>query len=542
MPNRKNGSNENQSSSHRSSLRRLSSMASFHTFFAGRRSNNVTGPNGLAHSSSTLSMSVSSINQNASVSKVDAKVSSGFSQQKGSPPGSEKPEGTTESTAATKSHYVCLPDDPIGGMPRSRTFSNLPIPTRSKNSGGLTGSRTFARLPLARVAPTRLPSPPASTRQHSHSRLPSAESRLPVFRHRLPRSGTEPLLQPSTCTLRSTAFKENISMSPIKTPPAEHSESADTHSLGESPDLPGSKQTWASSNQSRVQMREASSSSLAPVLAQYARHPAIQIAREHKSSPAYKGVRDRQPTPSVSMSPPPAPAQRWNSQPVLSNTTNLRRNSPRIEIKQPRLLSTRGAPTPLPVAASLVHAGLPASGLSLARERSVAALPTLSYQSSRRSSPCPTDKASPSNLHRITSGEPPAYWCGRVCALTDRLANQDLTYHLTSSQTKSEMDVMHSPAASTARLRRALDILHEYCATPEARDSFAMFRCGFANRIGLPELVRPIVLNKLSGSTRGGDGSGGLGVGEGEKRKVSFIERLLGGKKRRSLGGSGDRQ
>ncbi len=108
---------------------------------------------------------------------------------------------------------------------------------------------------------------------------------------------------------------------------------------------------------------------------------------------------------------------------------------------------------------------------------------------------------------------------------------------------------MHSVEANTRRMRRALERLHGLCATPEARESLVVFQLQFAAMQGLPELGRPlqlnlperkIVLNAARGGSEEERGEGeGVGVGVGdtaEKRKGSFMDRLLG-RSRRSLQG-----
>ena len=100
---------------------------------------------------------------------------------------------------------------------------------------------------------------------------------------------------------------------------------------------------------------------------------------------------------------------------------------------------------------------------------------------------------------------------------------------------------MHSPEASTRRMRRALEQLRSLCTTAEARESFVVFQVQLAALQNNPELGRPIVLNvperkvvlgKTSEVTDGCEVD--IEGGVGEVRKATFVERLLG-KTRRSL-------
>ena len=104
---------------------------------------------------------------------------------------------------------------------------------------------------------------------------------------------------------------------------------------------------------------------------------------------------------------------------------------------------------------------------------------------------------------------------------------------------------MHTPEANTRRLSRALEDLHSLCVTLKARQSFLRFQQRFAETQGLPELARSIAGNALGDMGENAIRTAGeyeddevLGQGKdltAEDRKASFIDRLLG-RKRRSLG------
>ena len=536
MPSRKSNSSETHSESHRSSLRRLSSIASFQALF-NRRKGNATDSTA-ASSSSNLSLSLSCT---ATEPPGSSTTAASHLQQDDSL--TELPTASSR-LSSKRNSYVCLPDDPIGGMPRSRTFSNLPVPVKGRKTSNLSQSKSHARLPSAFASSTRLPSPPTSTRRHSHSRLASFESKVPIVRNRVKRSDTEPLLptptEQSNNFGRSTAFKENITLSPIKPLPA-----MNTSSKGDvDPSVSASysrarAQSWRAPRDDSA----ASTSSAFGFVNPYANHPAIQMARENRSSPAYKSVPQRKPTPGGST---PQPVQRWNSQPVLANVTNSHHNSLHGEIDRTRLMSARQGPTPNPRAPLT---GEPRTGR--AKSSSVSSSHLRQQFEVRRSlSRTPTKAAAALPRHsvlHVSCAEPHAYWAGRLCALTDRFRNEELgaqlmahSSHSSSGFTpKGQTDKMHTPEAGLARTKRALDLLGALCTTPEAKESLRDFQAVYARQSGLPELAPPkpptrtIVLG--SAKDEEGDASEAGEKSMSENRKASFMDRLLGRQKRRSL-------
>lgn len=608
MPSRKSDASSEatlSNTSRRTSLRRLSSIASLQTLFTRRRSQHVA-EHPVTSSSSDLSLASSTV-ANAPIPENSACSTADLTQQADSL--TDLPVAPPPTHPSTRrSSYICLPDDPIGGMPRSRTFSNLPVPARAKKTPAMVGSsRSHARLPSAFLPNTRLPSPPSSTRKHSHSRLMSAETKSqPSVRSRVKRSDTEPLLgmgplHSARNLPRSTAFKENISLSPIKPLPAldlfhqekHHYSSSQPYSSHYHP--PGA---WWSSSSDMGDVLSSSIPSTAsysppppPPISKYANHPAIQMVREHKSSPArplYRSLRDRPPTPGASSLNPVAqgaPVQRWNSQPVLTTRQNNNENPKRKyskhhgEIKQTRLMSTRQAPTPPPpktpvgIQATAVGSKVKAANNSASAGHVRQASEQTPSQPRSEQSSVPR----PAGHLQVSNYEPPAYWAGRLSALADRYRNEELaslvqgaisppttttsgsTASLSTSRgvasclslsslggaesatltPKAQTDKMHTPEASTARLKRALDHLNTLCATQEARDSLYAFQAQFAGMMHLPELRPPKLVLHLGDSNRGGstaeEGAGAATMSE--TRKASFMDRLLGrGQgKRRSL-------
>ncbi|KAK0925371.1 hypothetical protein LTR91_007988 [Friedmanniomyces endolithicus] len=548
MPFRKSESSDAASDSKRKSLQRLSSIASFQALnpFTRRRSNNTTDTT--TTNSSTSKLSLSSTTANAPLPPPQCLQSSSsqlFSIEDEVTALSIPPVlGTFPSR---RSSYICLPDDPIGGMPRSRTFSNLPLPNRARRNTALprVPSQSHTRIPSAFLSSSRLPSPAASNRKHSVSKLPLSEPKAPVIRNRMKRSDTEPLLPlnvESVATVgRATAFKENISPSPVKLlPETAMYEDRDFYDSSYSPRGYADRHGWVDIGKGSEPLLhfdacgENFSSSLRDP--QHVSH----ASKASFSSPAYRSTRERPSTPAG-----PAPVQRWNSQPVLTNVTN-RRNSRHGEILERRLLSAVQPDPPAPPPETTLSAEALVSGKVTALKKSTPQLPQLAERDpslskllSKARAPSPSRSA-----QQITTAEPVPYWCGRFSALNDRYRNDELALHLGAS--KAQSDKMHSVEANTRRMRRALERLHGLCATPEARESLVVFQLQFAAMQGLPELGRPLQLNLperkiVLNAARGGSEeergvSEEIGDGVAEKRKGSFMDRLLG-RSRRSLQG-----
>lgn len=450
---------------------------------------------------------------------------------------------------------------------------------------------SHTRLSSAHLPSTRLPSPPTSTRKHSRSRLTSVEGGTQVHERALmARSDTEPLLglaslHPTNSLPRSTAFKENISLSPIKPLPALNMFHQDKQRSRQHNAWMSSPSEIARVLSSSVASSESYSSSPPLQIARYANHPAIQMVREHKSSPArplYRNLRDRPPTPGASSLNPVAqgaPVQRWNSQPILTTRRNnheyakCKDSKHHGEIKQTRLMSTRQAPTPPP---PKTPAGMQAAvvGSKLKGANNSASAGHVRQTSEHTpSQPRSGQHAVATPAGQVSSYEPPAYWAGRLSALADRYRNEELaslvqgalspqstttsrstascstsraTSYLsalggtaTTLTPKAQTDKMHTPEASTARLKRALDHLNTVCMTQEAIDSLYSFQGQFSHIMHLPELKPPKVVLHLGDSKQGG---GAMEQSEGaatmsESRKASFMDRLLGrgGQKQRSL-------
>jgi hypothetical protein len=448
-----------------------------------------------------------------------------------------------------RSSYVCLPDDPIGGMPRSRTFSNLPIPSRSKKPESRLPSDSHTRRSSNLTTATRLPSPPASTRRHLMGSMPTSSSRYQSVRNRMKRSDTMPLLPSNTGQMtnlpRPTAFKENLSLSPIKPLPAvDQFDEADFSSS-----LPAGSymedQAWDQTSPTSLP-RDPSFCGALPTTAYTGSSPSRDEFNFY-SEPTYQPKRAF-PQRSSSFA-KPVPVQRWNSQPVLTNTTNTSntRASGRHEIRETRLLSARQAPTP-PLSRNSISVQALGAPATRVRGGSVSS----SVHHLRRSSTHTLLSTSFTPQHtagQISVAEPSAYWCGRVSALIDRYRNEDLAASLAETNSKSQTDKFHSPTTNTARLRRALEHLHSLCVTDEARESFVRFQMDFASRQHLPELGKPIKTQKPEPTIEPAikpisHAGGGLdfertstvitgGPAKSGARKMSLLDRMLGRREKR---------
>lgn len=579
-------SSETRLDPRRESLRRLSSLTSLHLLnpFNRRRSNNTQdSPSTASHAS--LSSSTIAEAPEHQRDHSTAQLFGEYSKNAIGPvPPPPIPSGQWPER---KSSYICLPDDPIGGMPRSRTFSNLPLPTRAKMSHNpLAQSKSHARLPSLThpASHTRLP----STQSKSHARLPSVNSvmrlpspiisnrkysgsRLPVMENRqfekkgLPRSDTIPLLgghSRDTSFRRPTAFKENISLSPVR--PLSALEMLDEESTHDSslfaPASFDSNQDWFESegshlsrNQSFDQLSSVGSSS----------------AEKARSSPLYRSSRHRPGTPGQCQG-----LQWGQSQPMLTSYTNNRQSYG--PIRQTRLMSARQAPTPphpkTPAAKQILNSNSNLQLVSHAsdhiRQVSEQLSPDRLYQTGpvrsrgdfvgQRTSPKSHSATKQENL--ITRAEPVGYWTGRFSTLNDRYRNEELHASLPITMdavretprrhyprssassnawpSKRSTDKMHTADANTARMRRAVVELYGLCGNEAARDSFSNWQAQLSTALHNPALRRPVkVSGKVSGcqlemGLREDDSTprGSLSVGS-SSRKKSFMEKILGRRK-----------
>lgn len=542
MPSRKSDSSETgplqvaQPDTRRTALRRLSSIASFQSLFARRRSNNGTDAT-TASSSSNISLTSSTI-ANAPEPRPSFLTTSKSGLHEKDDTLSVLPQLPEASHAPARGgSYVCLPNDPVEGISRSRTTSNLPLPTRNaKKSIPLLSARSYHRLPSNFLPSSRLPSPITTTRKHSHTKLASIGYEPATVKTRMIRSDTEPLLNQSvlenTNRACSTAFKENVYISPVKTLP--FSEMFSSRFDASSSHVAASIRD----NGSEALFEESRSPS--PVDSGYADHPAIRMVREYKSSPAQQHTREKHAT---SRGPKSFEVPRWSSQPILTDATNGCLAPQRPEIKELRLMSARQAPSPLPA-----KTALPASGdrVKIAQKVQCPIRQVLDSTPSKIGSATNTPTKTSSLLHvrclqimwrsyttdrpllKISLPGPAAYWSGRLCALTDHFRNEELAAHLAASVPFTS-SLMHTPDANTARFQKAFDHLHNLCVTAEAELSLQAFRLQFAKLTGLQEELGGMVLRMQSEEPR-------VEFGIGEARKASFIERLLGKRERRSLG------
>lgn len=103
---------------------------------------------------------------------------------------------------------------------------------------------------------------------------------------------------------------------------------------------------------------------------------------------------------------------------------------------------------------------------------------------------------------------------------------------------------MHTHAANTARMRRAIENLYHQCANDDARDSLSKWQKQLAVALSLPELARPVdgkgcalEMTLREGELDSGDGSSPM-MPLIAQRKISFMDRLLG-RRQKSLVSSG---
>lgn len=220
---------------------------------------------------------------------------------------------------------------------------------------------------------------------------------------------------------------------------------------------------------------------------------------------------------------PVPPMQRWNSQPLLSNTTNIRQSHG--EIKQTRLMSVRQAPTP-PIA----HTGLTSNKITdptdddvasrskrdmflrravVRKDSAVVSLSPRYPPQVERTTGLPKARVDlPHSAARIEQAEPCAYWSGRFSALVDRMCNRELEQLLDFNSNSSRQEIsqgiasqqktwqassiedLHSSEATLTRTKHALQQLHSLCVTEEAKQSFHAWLTQLESSMKEPEISK----------------------------------------------------
>lgn len=266
--------------------------------------------------------------------------------------------------------YIPVPEDTCHVLPRSRTLSNLPLPAKVKGPLSMSKSKSIMMLP-----PSRLPTP---TRIDTKNRLSiGTKAVLKPNKHKsLQRSDTEPLLSVASDSStfqnapRTTVFKENLSLSPIKS-------KADIHMFEDS--LPSSDAMPHVSRQPSWYLQQSLGPRKTPVAA------TSVPASGAQSSPIKKAI-SRKPT-------TPEKLARGRSQPVLAHRSHnvpTKKASYSADIKQHKLLTPRQPPMPPPPAA-------PSKRTTPAKQQSIGTDHTYQLGSNREDSTC-SDHSTPSPM------------------------------------------------------------------------------------------------------------------------------------------------
>lgn len=203
---------QEQTANSKSPLRRLSSLANLNLNpWNRRRSHLISDTAALASSETALTMPTLP-------SEVDDSHPSSTSFAASVEVDGTMPTQSKSTFSTRRRSFVILSDESCHILPRSRTLSNLPVPIKAKGPTSAPKSRSTMMLP-----PSRIPTPKPDGR----ARLASATKS--ILKHSkdivLQRSDTLPLLSentfpnPSSGTSRTTAFKENLRLSPVKQSP-----------------------------------------------------------------------------------------------------------------------------------------------------------------------------------------------------------------------------------------------------------------------------------------------------------------------------------
>lgn len=311
---------------HRTSLRRLSSLSSLATLnpFHRRRSNNVSDAPPPSQDGN-YAVTARYLGKGSHTHLVANSTSL--------PNSDEVVVSQPKPTLAhSRRSYIPLPDDSYAPLPHSRTVSNLPVPVKAikaRGSASFSTSKSTAMLPPAQGNPT----PP---NQSAKGRLTSATKGILKTNRStgLKRSDTMPLLNTNpelpcvSSTPRRTAFKENLTLSPIKPLPKMRmfSDEAGFHSPYQG-DLPTIGRRFVS--------RDSILNSSADPTSRQAQHSA--------SSPTKRNAARQHAVSRIVTS--------SGTQPVLKRMSHGAKTSKRVsygaEIKQHQLLTPKAPPTPV---------------------------------------------------------------------------------------------------------------------------------------------------------------------------------------------------
>ena len=300
----------------RPAVRRLNSLASLHQLnpFSKRRS--FIGTDKSPSSALKASTSASTLYEdNDSVPLV-------ASLEEVPPP--VPPKAVERIIFNRRNSWIPVPEKPAASLPRSRTLSNLPMPTHTLRHSRLPSIGVESGASMSRI-PT-----PSGTKNIVRPRMPPGpKGILKTSRGRgLSRSDTEPLLtrgleKTSTSLPKTTAFKENLSLSPVRTLPKSLESNINIRSQRADPN--------------GVLQFSNSSSNLYD-------SPTVQTSRPYLNGPTTQSspIKRYSAALDTTQSVPSAPAP-------LSVLTNMnQRRSFGTEIKQHQLLSPKHPPTPTP--------------------------------------------------------------------------------------------------------------------------------------------------------------------------------------------------
>lgn len=255
----------------------------------------------------------------------------------------------------TPTSYISLPEEPPqpASLPRSRTFSNLPPSAKTLPSpSSLPKSQSHMMLPLSRI-----PTPCKPTSSRSATRFSSATKGIlkPGRPKSLVRSDTEPLLTSTTPrTSRATAFKENLSISPVKRLP-------------------------------KMELFDEEVEDLLPKPLQPTTTNSVTRRRANTTAVTTPGASPLKPRRLSERVPTPPTVRRGYSHPIVP-TANNKKVSYGTEIKQRQLLSARQPPTPPPHRGPLPET--PVTSASALQHRLKAANNSGPIRKERELSPC----------------------------------------------------------------------------------------------------------------------------------------------------------
>ncbi|KAI9704522.1 MAG: hypothetical protein M1820_005596 [Bogoriella megaspora] len=436
-------------------------------------------------------------------------------------------------------------------VPRSSTFSHLPISTghRRKLSDHQLPQASVGDNP---VSQSRIPTPTAAKRARSQTlcKVTPMTSKVssyvrPPRNSNVQRSSTQPVLP----TIQATPPSEEKAVKENANAVAGNRHHDALHRSAEA--ASGTFKIMSDDEMWKV-IEEVPLAEESLQLTDYSKprrlalNPTPRKASSLQQTNEYAGI--------FYTTPMPARMHRGKSQPVIgSTTTNVApyRSSQTPHhanqhhfMQQLRPLTPPVPHTPLVTRRSRLRQ-LPVSSDTL---RGVNTPGSSSDTLQRRASP------NPPSIREVSTAQPRTYWAGRLLAISDRLQTEYTSNNLFNKEDSNTCNGLDNPLEikieeEADRARRALTILYACCTTHTAVTSLKDFQQAYAVSTRLPAIAAPIATVKIEEEAcklgmveeeeTGVTNSAGMSVGTAKERKGFWARQRAKDEERNDYANSG---